>query len=143
MNKYLALYNKMLKVFFVGMLLSMSGLSFAGDIEISMSESQCSVSMSSSSNGCDANQCDGDSACVCAAKGDFITWNLPTNEKFKLKFSGESPLKDNCGKNYKKGKQKCKVKEEVSKGQTYTYLVKLQKCANGTDPRIVIKGGRT
>ncbi|TQV72815.1 hypothetical protein FLL45_15205 [Aliikangiella marina] len=120
-----------------------SGRAFAEDIAISMTESQCTVSMSSADNGCDAGQCAGDSACVCAAKGDFITWILPGNDKFKLKFSGDSPLKDNCGKNYKASKQKCKIKEDVSPGQEYTYLVKLKKCANGTDPRVVIKGGRS
>jgi len=143
MNKYLNVTNRVLKVLVAGYLMFASTVGWAENIEINMNESQCSVSMSSPNNGCDANQCAGDSACVCAAKGDFITWKLPGDDKFKLKFSGDSPLKDNCGKNYKKQTQKCKIKEEVSPGQTYDYLVKLKKCANGTDPRVVIKSGRT
>jgi hypothetical protein len=116
----------------------MTNHSHAADQTIQLSANQCSVTMSANAN-CDAGQCAGDSACVCASKGDHVTWQLAGSDNFKLKFKGDSPLKDNCGKNFKASKHKCKVKEQVSKGQSYTYEIYLQRCTNGSDPRIVIK----
>lgn len=110
----------------------------AANQTIQLSANQCNVSMSASAN-CDAGQCSGDSACICASKGDHITWQLAGHDKFKLKFSGDSPLKDSCGRNFKPGDHKCKIKESVSKGQSYTYEIYLERCRNGTDPRIIIK----
>ena len=89
------------------------------------------------SNGCDDAQCDGDSACVCASKGDHVEWQSP--EKFKVMFNADSPLKDNCGKHFKSDKLKCVVKDEVSSGQEFNYEVVFEQCAEGSDPRIVIK----
>ena len=112
----------------------------AKDIQVSLTENQCKVSLSTpSGDNCDAGQCSGQAGCVCATKGDFVSWTLPGGDKYKMKFSGASPLHTNCGKNFKSGNHKCKIKEEVSKGQQYDYVVILQKCANGTDPRIVIR----
>ena len=106
---------------------------------INLSANQCEVSMTVVSADCDAGQCSGDSTCVCASKGDFVIWNIAGDDKFKMKFSGDSPLKDNCGKNFKGKKHKCKVKDTVSKGQSYSYEIYLERCSNGTDPRIIIK----
>ena len=115
-----------------------TGLSQA-DVSIQLSAQECTVSVSIAANGCDADQCSGDSTCVCASKGEHIKWDFSGDDKFKLKFSGDSPLKDNCGKNFKKKKHKCVVKDDTSKGQSYSYDIRLKSCANGTDPRIVIK----
>jgi len=115
-----------------------TGISRAADQTIQLSADQCAVSMSANAD-CDAGQCSGDKACVCASKGDHITWQLSGEDKFKLKFSGDSPLKDNCGKNFKGKKHKCKVKESVAKGQIYSYEIFLKSCQNGTDPRIIIR----
>jgi hypothetical protein len=136
------------KVLYRKILISVSGLFSAAfltgvsmaDVTIDLTPSQCSVSFSlPGGDGCDASQCSSISGCVCVSKGDFITWNLPNNEKFKLKFQGQSPFKDNCGKNFKQAKHQCKVKSEVTENQQFDYDVVLQNCANGTDPRIVIK----
>jgi hypothetical protein len=113
---------------------------YAADVQISLTATACEVSASTpGGDGCDTGQCNGEAGCVCVAKGDFITWTLGGNEKYKMKFSGDSPLKDNCGKNFKQGERKCKVKEEVVPEQSYAYEVMLEKCANGSDPRIIIK----
>lgn len=98
----------------------------------------CAASVSVvGANGCDDLQCDGDDACICASKGDHVEWQSP--EKFKVKFMSDSPLKDNCGKHFKKDHQKCVVKEDVSSGQEFDYEVVFEHCAEGSDPRIVIK----
>ena len=112
------------------------GNSHAADIDLSVNE--CKVTMNVVNADCDTGQCTGDSTCVCASKGDFITWNIAGDDKFKMKFEGDSPLANNCGKNFKGKNHKCKVKESVSKPE-YSYNIYLERCPHGTDPRIVIK----
>ncbi len=109
------------------------------DVYIQLDVRECSVSVSTSDDGCDADQCAGDTTCVCASKGDHVNWSITGGNSFKMKFASGSPLKDNCGKNYKKDKQKCVVKDDVSRGQSYSYDIYLKQCDDGTDPRIVIK----
>lgn len=94
-----------------------------------------------SGSDCNKNQCGNDAACLCIKKGEFITWNLTSDKKrkFKFKFSDGSPLAKNCGKNFKKGSNKCKVKESVSPGDSFNYDVIMEGCGTGTDPRIVIR----
>ena len=130
-----------MKILISGIFFSMLSSSlFAADLQISLTASECSVTASTpQGDGCDTGQCGGEAGCVCAAKGDFITWTLSGEEKYKMKFDGNSPLKDNCGKTFSKGSHKCKVKEEVVAGESYAYEVVIEKCANGSDPRIVIK----
>ncbi len=128
----------------IGLLIAASFLSIpvmAGDnITINLTVNECSVLLSPPSGGnCDENQCSGDSTCICASKGDHITWRLNNNDKFKLRFSGDTPLKQNCGKNYKKSKHKCVVKEDVAVDEEFIYDIKLQQCDDGTDPKIIIK----
>ena len=110
----------------------------ADDVYISLSTEGCEVMAEAEDNQCDAGQCAGDAACVCAQKGQFLVWDLPSGEKFKMIFTGNDPLRDNCGKNYKAG-HKCKIKEEVEEGDSYSYLIKLQRCDDGSDPRIIIR----
>jgi len=115
--------------------------SASADATINLTPSQCSVSFSvSGGDGCDQSQCSGVAGCVCVKKGEFITWNISGDDKFKLKFQGSSPLHKNCGHNFKGKQHNCKVKDEVQPGQQYDYQVILKSCANGTDPRIVIRG---
>ena len=134
----------------------------AADISIQLDADakKCTVALKfTDGNGCDEKQCAGDTDCLCAGKGDHITWLLEGTDKFKLKFSthshspshshsdssskthshSDSPLKENCGKNFKASKHKCVVKDEVVKGQSYGYEIYLESCSNGTDPKIVIK----
>ena len=88
-------------------------------------------------DGCDAGQCEGDSACICASKGDHVEWQSPRG--FKVSFQDDSPLKENCGKHFRNSSLKCVVKEDVLPGQAFDYEVIFEMCDSGTDPRIVIK----
>ncbi|GAA0784674.1 MULTISPECIES: hypothetical protein [Pseudomonadati] len=91
-------------------------------------------------NGCENNQCGSDAACLCAKQKDNINFMLTHFEEkmFKLKFSNDSPLAKNCGKNFKKGSENCKVKDEVLPGDSYDYEVVMEGCGAGTDPKIII-----
>ncbi len=112
----------------------------AADQELQLTAQGCNVTVKSiGGNSCDNNECGSDSSCICLAKGQHAKWLLAGTDKFKLKFSENSPLKDNCGKNFKKGKHKCVVKDSTSKGEEYSYEVVLERCPHGTDPKIIIK----
>lgn len=119
-------------------LLAFTGLVQA-DAYIQLDVVGCDVEVSVSDSGCDNGECSGDLACICASRGEHIHWNESGNNSFKFKFDSGSPLKNNCGKNFKKGKQKCVVKEDLSSGDSYSYEIYLKQCDDGTDPRIVIK----
>lgn len=127
-----------LKILALFLILMVSVSSKAADQDISLTPNGCSVTVKANTNDCSSNQCGSDSTCVCALQGDFITWQMQGSEKFKLKFSGDSPLKDSCGKNFKGSSIKCKVKEHLQLGQTFDYEVVIKGCGQGTDPRIVI-----
>ncbi|WP_076539552.1 hypothetical protein [Shewanella sp. UCD-KL21] len=125
----------------IGILGMFSRQSLAEDQTISLVASECAVTVTpNEGSGCEQGQCEGVEACICAKRGDFITWEMADDifSKFKLKFTKNSPLKDQCGKNFKNGKAKCKVKEELEVGESFDYLVMLEGCDEGTDPRIVI-----
>lgn len=112
----------------------------AGEQQLQLTVQACTVTVKAlNGDGCKTNQCSGDSSCVCLSKGQHAKWLLTSEDKFKLKFSGNSPLKDNCGKNFKADKHKCVVKESVNPGESYSYEVMLERCANGTDPRIIVQ----
>ncbi|SET31102.1 hypothetical protein [Thalassotalea agarivorans] len=127
------------------LLVSFSVRSSSDDFVINLTpdaSDSCKVSLSNSEgNDCDANQCGSDNACICLAKGDHVKWKMPegNHTKFKLKFTTDNPLKDNCGKNFKKDKHKCVVKSDVSVGQVFVYDVVMEGCGQGTDPRIIIR----
>ena len=112
----------------------------ANDFVINLTVEECSVTAElNTENGCDQGQCSGDAACVCATKGDHIQWQLAGDDKIKFKFSSGSPLKDNCGKSFKKNGHKCVVKDDVTSGSVYDYEIYLERCDDGTDPKIIIK----
>jgi hypothetical protein len=123
--------------------LSMSLISLnagAFDQSLVLTVNGCEVTaVAENGNGCLANECGADRSCICVQKAEHVIWKLATEDKFKLLFSGSSPLKDTCGKNFKKSKHKCVVKNEVNKGESYQYLIKLQRCAQGSDPKIIIR----
>ncbi|AZG36240.1 hypothetical protein [Shewanella psychromarinicola] len=135
-------YLKSLVTIIFGIAIMLSGNSFGADKQIALTVNECAVSASvNGGSGCDADQCASEAGCICTKKGDFITWKLDNevDSDFKLKFSGDSPLKDNCGKNFKKSERKCKVKESLTIGQSFDYQVVMQGCDNGSDPRIIIQ----
>lgn len=108
---------------------------------IQLTKSQCKVSVvAEGGDGCDKSQCNGDASCVCLSKGDHVKWKLASKTKFKINFTNGSPLKDNCGKHFKKDKLKCVVKEDVTVNSSYDYEIALENCDEATDPRIIIKG---
>jgi len=101
---------------------------------------QCEVTLAvKGNNNCDQTQCGTEKDCFCAEKNDKVTWNVPGKKKFRLSFNSGSPFKDKCGEKFKKAKQHCRIQEGVVKGQEFTYDVELEGCAEGVDPRIVIK----
>ena len=132
---------KNISLFVIGILFTgFSQVTWAEEQVIELSVNGCNVSLSMpTGNSCDQSQCASDDTCICASKGDHIKWTINNEDKFKLKFSADSPLQNNCGKNYKGKKHKCVVKESTSKGESFTYDIKLKRCANGTDPKIIIK----
>ena len=102
---------------------------------------QCKVTLKvKGSDNCDKNQCKDQKDCFCAEKNDKVTWNVPGDKKFRLKFKSDNPFKDNkCGEKFKKAKQQCHIKEAVTAGQDFKYDVELEGCPEGVDPRIVIR----
>ena len=135
------MYLKFLSVIALGIFLTCATSSLrAEEVVIELTVNECSVSLSMpNGNSCDQNQCGADNTCICAGKGDHIKWKINNDDKFKLKFLSDSPLKDNCGKNYKADKHKCVVKDSTTRGESFTYDIKLERCSDGTDPKIVIK----
>jgi len=109
-------------------------------IQLSTSPDSCTVTVTNESgNGCGKSQCAGDASCACVSRNDHVHWILNSNDKFSIKFPDGSPLKQTCGKNFKKGKRKCVVKDGLDYGQSYNYEIYLQRCDRATDPRLVIK----
>ena len=108
------------------------------DIYINVENCSGSVDMGESQN-CDQAQCDGVKSCICLARHDRVTWHMDSGAKFRLEFHGESPLKNNCGRNFHQNQHNCVVQDVVSAGQAFDYDILVENCPNPIDPRIVIR----
>jgi hypothetical protein len=116
------------------------------DVYINVENCEGTVEMGGS-DGCNQGQCDGVKACMCLSKHDKVRWEISSSEgargnsnpKFRLEFHGDSPLKENCGRNFHKNQQNCVVKDAVAAGQAFDYDILVENCPDPIDPRIIIQ----